>query len=232
VNATTAAKITQDIASIVKKITKTSEVKTVTDGQYLQLMNFYSTPEIEQRRLNRICERYGLLYVRLLPRSKFKECMKWLKTGEWMNEVNSSKTEIDFIRESNRIEGIFREPTKEEIEEFKRFMALEKVTIEDMKTFVSVYQPNARLRDVIGYDVRVGNYIAPRGGADIYYALQRILEEVPNTNAFNTHIQYEKLHPFTDGNGRSGRMLWAWKMKRLDLGFLHMFYYQTLQSFQ
>lgn len=146
--------------------------------------------------------------------------------------MNSSKIEYDFIRESNRIEGIFREPTIEEVNEFRRFIQLEKVTIEDMKIFVGVYQPNATLRDKIGYDVRVGNYIAPRGGVDIYHSLQRILEEVSNTNAFNTHIQYEKLHPFTDGNGRSGRMLWAWKMKRLDLGFLHMFYYQTLQSFQ
>lgn len=63
---------------------KMSEVKTVTNAQYLHLMNFFSTPEIEQKRLNAIRKRYGLLFVKQLPRDKFKECMKWLETGEWL----------------------------------------------------------------------------------------------------------------------------------------------------
>lgn len=49
------------------------------------------------------------------------------------------------------------------------------------------------------------------------------------------HVAFEKLHPFMDGNGRTGRALWAWHMKQLGLdpfalSFLHRFYYQTLAA--
>ena len=53
---------------------------------------------------------------------------------------------------------------------------------------------------------------------------------------FGIHLRYETLHPFMDGNGRSGRILWAWQMLHHDiapgirLGFLHAFYYQTLAA--
>lgn len=47
---------------------------------------------------------------------------------------------------------------------------------------------------------------------------------------WEVHIAYEMLHPFTDGNGRSGRMLWAWQMRNFPLDFLHTFYYQTLNA--
>jgi len=52
------------------------------------------------------------------------------------------------------------------------------------------------------------------------------------------HHAYETLHPFMDGNGRSGRILWACQMLAHDyspglaLGFLHCFYYQALSHGQ
>lgn len=136
---------------------------------------------------------------------------------------------LNFVRESNRIEGIHRDPTKAELAEFNRFMDLEKVTVEDLVQFVKAYQPNAELRNRKGLDVRVGNYIPPRGGPEIMEHLQALLECCQNIGAYQAHIEYEHLHPFTDGNGRSGRMLWAWQKRNFPLGFLHHFYYQTLQ---
>lgn len=138
-----------------------------------------------------------------------------------------------FIEESNRIEGIFRTVTAEEIDEFYRFIELPGVTIEDLSRFVRIYQPGARLREYYGLDVRVGNHTPPRGGPAIPTTLQRILDDANSgiDSAHRTHRRYESLHPFTDGNGRSGRMLWAWQVgieNALSLGFLHRWYYQSL----
>ncbi len=137
---------------------------------------------------------------------------------------------IEFINESNRIEGIHGGPALSEIHEFDRFMALESVTISDLEHFVSIYQPNAVLRTMPHLNARVGIHTAPQGGEGIVYALNEILSSMTKVGAYHTHVKYEILHPFTDCNGRSGRMLWMWQMRQAPLGFLHHFYYQSLSA--
>ena len=137
---------------------------------------------------------------------------------------------IDFIRESNRIEGIHRDPTEAEVAECDRFMALRRITVDDCVAFTKVYQPDARLRISDWMNVRVGKYKPPRGGAAILYKLQDILDNLKKYKPYANHVAFERLHPFTDCNGRLGRMIWMWQMRSAPLGFLHHFYYQSLDG--
>ena len=139
----------------------------------------------------------------------------------------------DFVRESNRIEGINRDPLGTEIEVHERFLALETITVGDLENFVAIIQPRAILRRKVGHNVRVGDYIAPLGGPEVEIRLTQLLKSLTYYNSFETHLAYEQLHPFTDGNGRSGRALWLWQVNgKVPLGFLHTFYYQTLRANQ
>jgi hypothetical protein len=142
----------------------------------------------------------------------------------------------ELVRESNFIEGIVRDPTVAEIEEHQRFVSLDVVTIDELIRFVKVYQPDARLRDRVGMNVRVGSYVAPYGGP---YLRELLMDHIFNVrdypfNYWHHHIAYERIHPFTDCNGRSGRALWWWAVEHscmgANLSFLHSFYYQTLSN--
>lgn len=139
----------------------------------------------------------------------------------------------DFVRASNLIEGITREPTREELDEMKQFLKLRELTVSDVSKFVSVCQPGAILRNRPGLDVRIGNYIPPRGHKDITKKLDVILNMAnkASRSPYEIHQLYQRLHPYTDGNGRSGRAIWAWTMKGIpNRSFLHEYYYQSFND--
>lgn len=137
----------------------------------------------------------------------------------------------EFVRESNRIEGIIRHPTSDEVEAHAKFLA-GPTDVLALERLVDVLQPGAELRIRAGMNVRVGNHRPPEGGPHIVAELVRILRAGSADGAYRQHHRYETLHPFMDGNGRSGRALWLKTMGYypIGIGFLHMWYYQSLQN--
>jgi hypothetical protein len=140
-----------------------------------------------------------------------------------------------FADESNKIEGMAPARMRE-LEALADFIAHEAIGVPEVETYVKKVAPGHRLRRVAGLNVRVGEHVAPLGGPEIETKLAELLADLPINHPYKSHVAYETLHPFTDGNGRSGRAIWLWQHLHFGhagraqaLGFLHSFYYETLQ---
>lgn len=144
----------------------------------------------------------------------------------------------NFVNESNRIEGILRPPLSIEVDGTRMFVeATSPPSPSDVATLALIYAPNKGfLREQEGMDVRVGSHVAPKGGPLVVSSLTELLATTDEAGPIEFHVAYETLHPFMDGNGRTGRALWAWQMfhrghfQAIDRGFLHSFYYQVLEA--
>ena len=80
--------------------------------------------------------------------------------------------------------------------------------------------------------VRVGDYVAPPY-EEVPRLMRAYFKALPQLDSWGAHNRFQKIHPFHDLNGRTGRLIWLHKALREgysgEIGFLHAYYYATLR---
>jgi len=153
-----------------------------------------------------------------------------------MSSVLSPTALLAFVVESNKIEGIYVPPEDKELAAYRALLFNGPPTEKDLTAFVAVVQPGARLRDKEGLNIRIGYHLPLRGGPLVKTRLDGLLLSLDKYSPYLFHCEYEDLHPYTDGNGRSGRALWLWQMLQAPTvvfnrySFLQTWYYQSLSA--
>ena len=141
-----------------------------------------------------------------------------------------------FMLESNKIEGEDRlNPNDVLAVETMLKGGLNKGTILTIHKLLGDYLN----KDWVGRwrtcEVRVGSYFPPVA-KDVPALMKKYFKEVPMMDAWTAHNEFEKIHPFQDLNGRTGRIIWLKKAIDEDfdfsIPFLQMYYYQTLNHQQ
>lgn len=136
-----------------------------------------------------------------------------------------------FLRESNAIEGVYDERSfKDALEAWSYLARCNVMTIKAIKRTHEILMRNQPLRfSEIGHfrtvDVWVGQKrMLPPKLVEPHLLMEFCLETMrksPKPDWKRLHVKYEAIHPFVDGNGRTGRMFMNWtRIKRCNLPVL------------
>lgn len=142
--------------------------------------------------------------------------------------------EVEFLKESNAIEGVYdNDSLMQAVYAWSWLKAQKELTTWVILKVHKILMLHQRLQpDEKGYlrqcEVSIGN----RFGLNYVLVPDAIKEwckdamnsiKVPGEEGNNIridHIEYERIHPFVDGNGRTGRMFMNWQRLKAGLPVL------------
>jgi len=129
-----------------------------------------------------------------------------------------------FIHESNKIERVYSEEADEEAYRAWKFLEnFNELTIsrilEIHRLIMKTLNPKiaGKFRNC---SVRVGRWLAPNPGSVrrlIFQWLETCNDVKTEEEIKKSHIAFEKIHPFEDGNGRVGRIIYNWQRVKAGL---------------
>lgn len=149
-----------------------------------------------------------------------------------------SYDEITFLRESNNIEGVWDDLSlQQSIHAWEYLRSKPKLSAHVvLKTHKILMLHQPLHPDEKGYFRKVPVYVGGREGHPFWGLREDIIEWAQAMNnsveskyiennehrqgtVVAMHVLYEKIHPFVDGNGRTGRMFMNWHCKKFKLPY-------------
>jgi len=147
-----------------------------------------------------------------------------------------SQEEYDFLDHSNRIEGVYDgDSLGDAIGAWTYLKKEKKLTIGKVLKVHKILMLHQPLQpDERGYFRKIPVYVGGKEGAPPFIIPEQIEQWILNVNDLlgggykeseifkerltkEQHVKYEQIHPFVDGNGRTGRIFYNWTRLKLGL---------------